>query len=40
MQVESEPQVIVQKPLLQTWPVGQALPQVPQLALSVAVLAQ
>jgi hypothetical protein len=40
VQVVSAPQVMVQKPLLQTWPVLQVLPQVPQSVLSVAVLAQ
>jgi hypothetical protein len=36
----SDPQVRVQTPPLQTWPVPQALPQVPQLALSVIMFAQ
>ena len=40
VQVVSDPQVIVQKPLLQTCPALQVLPQLPQSVLSVAVLAQ
>ena len=40
VQVVSEPQVMVQKPLLHTWPAPQVLPQLPQSVLSVAVLAQ
>ena len=40
VQVESEPQVIVQTPAVQTNPALQGVPQVPQLALSVIVLAQ
>ena len=34
------PHVNVQTLLLQTWPAPQALPQVPQFALSVIVFAQ
>jgi hypothetical protein len=40
VQVDSAPQVIVQTPAVQTNPVPQVTPQVPQLALSVIVLAQ
>jgi hypothetical protein len=40
VQVDSDPQAIVQTPLVQTLAPVQALPQVPQLALSVSVLAQ
>ena len=34
------PQVVAQVPPEQTWPAGQEVPQVPQLALSVCRLAQ
>jgi hypothetical protein len=34
------PQAVPQVPWEQTWPAGQAFPQAPQLALSVAVVAQ
>ena len=40
VQVVSEPQVMVQTPAVQTWPLPQVMPQVPQLALSVWRLAQ
>jgi hypothetical protein len=40
VQVVSAPQVSEQTPALQIFPEPQAFPQVPQLALSVAVLAQ
>ena len=40
VQVDSDPQVMVQTPAMQACPVVQAAPQVPQLALSVMVLAQ
>jgi hypothetical protein len=36
----SDPQVRVQTPPLHVWPAPQALPHVPQSALSVVVLAQ
>jgi hypothetical protein len=40
VQVESDPQAMVQTPLVQTSAPVQAVPQDPQLALSVSVFAQ